>query len=66
MNYKILAASAVISAGVIAFGLYEARTPQPRVAERLSAVQVAAPVAPSYASVDAYPRQPDPPPPPAP
>ena len=31
MNYKVLAASAVISAGVIAFGLYEAQTPQRRV-----------------------------------
>ena len=39
MNYKVLAASAVISAGVIAFGLYEAQTPQRRVTERVAAPQ---------------------------
>ena len=62
MNYKVLAASAVISAGVIAFGLYEAQTPQRRVTERVAALDVAAPDTSSFVADRSYyppaPREP--------
>ena len=65
MNYKILAASAALSAGVIAFGLYEAQTPQRRTTERLSTLEVAAPAMASFAANRAdYPPAPTEPPPP--
>jgi hypothetical protein len=49
MNYKVLAASVVISAGVIALGLYEAQSPPERSVERLSTLDIAAPPTASFA-----------------
>lgn len=63
MNYKILAASAVISAGVIAFGLYEAQTPQLRDIERLAAFDVAEPVTSAFIGGSRYDAAPPAPPP---
>ena len=63
MNYKILAASVVISAGVLAFGLGEAQKPAPRhTVERLRTMDIAEPASSSFvAGSSNYPRTPPPP-----